>query len=153
MSGHCQQPSVGTAPLCTSHSITNKISSIIIKLIAFFACVPQAVFLADFKQIKKVQCLSQSDGKALLNLDVEGARQVSATTTPSAIVLYTVLKIGRVSEKMIAQEIWHRPFFPFLIVSIDQRGHCPYGREHDGPYWWILPLGKWNGCFCYLPTK
>ncbi|XP_058469283.1 protein tyrosine kinase 2 beta, b isoform X1 [Solea solea] len=34
-----------------------------------------AVFLADFKQIKSVQCLSQSDGKGLLNLSVEGARQ------------------------------------------------------------------------------
>uniref|UniRef100_A0A669E6C3 non-specific protein-tyrosine kinase n=1 Tax=Oreochromis niloticus TaxID=8128 RepID=A0A669E6C3_ORENI len=34
-----------------------------------------AVFLADFKQIKKVQCISQNDGKALLNLDIEGAKQ------------------------------------------------------------------------------
>ncbi|XP_049613934.1 protein tyrosine kinase 2 beta, b isoform X2 [Syngnathus scovelli] len=33
------------------------------------------VFMADFKQIKKVQCLPQSNGKALINLDVEGARQ------------------------------------------------------------------------------
>ncbi|KAM4633527.1 protein tyrosine kinase 2 beta, b isoform 2-T2 [Polymixia lowei] len=33
------------------------------------------VFLADFKQIKKIKCLSQSDGKALINLDIEGARQ------------------------------------------------------------------------------
>nr|XP_061806393.1 protein-tyrosine kinase 2-beta-like [Nerophis lumbriciformis] len=33
------------------------------------------VFLADFKQIKKVQCLPLGDGKALINLDVEGARQ------------------------------------------------------------------------------
>ncbi|XP_039980688.1 protein tyrosine kinase 2 beta, b isoform X3 [Xiphias gladius] len=46
-----------------------------------------AVFLADFKQIKKVQCLSQSDGKALLNLDVEGARQrlsINVATVPMA---------------------------------------------------------------------
>lgn len=40
--------------------------------------VPQAVFLADFKQIKKIQCLPQSDDKALLNIDIEGAKQVSA---------------------------------------------------------------------------
>ncbi|XP_076004826.1 protein tyrosine kinase 2 beta, b isoform X2 [Genypterus blacodes] len=33
------------------------------------------VFLADFKQIKKVRCLSQSDGKALITLNIEGARQ------------------------------------------------------------------------------
>ncbi|XP_041832020.1 protein tyrosine kinase 2 beta, b [Melanotaenia boesemani] len=34
-----------------------------------------AVFLADFKQIKKVQCSQQSDNKVLLNLGIEGARQ------------------------------------------------------------------------------
>ncbi|XP_061608991.1 protein tyrosine kinase 2 beta, b isoform X8 [Phyllopteryx taeniolatus] len=33
------------------------------------------VFLADFKQIKKVQCSPQRDGKALVHLDVRGARQ------------------------------------------------------------------------------
>ncbi|XP_035534863.1 protein tyrosine kinase 2 beta, b isoform X1 [Morone saxatilis] len=45
------------------------------------------VFLADFKQIKKIQCLSQSDGKALLNLEVEGARQrlsINVATVPMA---------------------------------------------------------------------
>ncbi|KAM3602975.1 uncharacterized protein V6R79_014295 [Siganus canaliculatus] len=45
------------------------------------------VFLADFKQIKKVQCLSQSDGKALMNLEVEGARQrlsINVATVPMA---------------------------------------------------------------------
>ncbi|XP_077367218.1 protein tyrosine kinase 2 beta, b isoform X2 [Festucalex cinctus] len=45
------------------------------------------VFLADFKQIRKVQCLSQSDGKALINLDVEGARQhlsINVATVPMA---------------------------------------------------------------------
>ncbi|XP_035766344.1 protein tyrosine kinase 2 beta, b [Neolamprologus brichardi] len=40
-----------------------------------------AVFLADFKQIKKVQCISQNDGKALLNLDIEGAKQVQVVTS------------------------------------------------------------------------
>uniref|UniRef100_A0A674B8Z6 non-specific protein-tyrosine kinase n=1 Tax=Salmo trutta TaxID=8032 RepID=A0A674B8Z6_SALTR len=33
------------------------------------------VCLADFKQIKSIKCSSQSDGKALLNLDIDGARQ------------------------------------------------------------------------------
>ncbi|XP_054474830.1 protein tyrosine kinase 2 beta, b isoform X2 [Anoplopoma fimbria] len=45
------------------------------------------VFLADFKQIKKIQCLSQSDGKALLDLSVEGARQrlsINVATVPMA---------------------------------------------------------------------
>uniref|UniRef100_A0A674B8S8 non-specific protein-tyrosine kinase n=1 Tax=Salmo trutta TaxID=8032 RepID=A0A674B8S8_SALTR len=35
----------------------------------------QPVCLADFKQIKSIKCSSQSDGKALLNLDIDGARQ------------------------------------------------------------------------------
>ena len=52
--------------------------SIMISVMAFLAF--QAVFLADFKQIKKIQCLSQSDGKALINLEIEGVRQVSITT-------------------------------------------------------------------------
>ncbi|XP_030576981.1 protein tyrosine kinase 2 beta, b isoform X2 [Archocentrus centrarchus] len=50
-----------------------------------------AVFLADFKQIKKIQCLSQSDGKALLNLDIEGAKQrltvnVASVTTAENMI-------------------------------------------------------------------
>ncbi|XP_069370903.1 protein tyrosine kinase 2 beta, b isoform X2 [Paralichthys olivaceus] len=46
-----------------------------------------AVFLADFKQIKSVQCISQGDGKALLNFDIEGARQrlsINVATVPMA---------------------------------------------------------------------
>ncbi|MED6290708.1 hypothetical protein CHARACLAT_016072 [Characodon lateralis] len=46
-----------------------------------------ALFLTDFKQIKKIQCLSQSDGKALLNINVEGAKQslsISVATVPMA---------------------------------------------------------------------
>ncbi|XP_028252801.1 protein tyrosine kinase 2 beta, b isoform X2 [Parambassis ranga] len=46
-----------------------------------------AVFLADFKQIKKIQCLPQAGGKALLNLDIEGARQrlsINVATVPIA---------------------------------------------------------------------
>ncbi|KAM8826248.1 protein tyrosine kinase 2 beta, b [Synchiropus picturatus] len=45
------------------------------------------VFMADFKQIKKIQCLPQSDGKALINLDVEGAKQrlsINVATVPVA---------------------------------------------------------------------
>ncbi|KAM9356044.1 protein tyrosine kinase 2 beta, b isoform 1-T3 [Pholidichthys leucotaenia] len=46
-----------------------------------------AVFLADFKQIKKIHCLPQSDGKALLNLDIEGAKQrlsINVASVPMA---------------------------------------------------------------------
>ncbi|XP_061843289.1 protein tyrosine kinase 2 beta, b isoform X1 [Nerophis lumbriciformis] len=44
------------------------------------------VFLADFKQIKKIQCLSQGDGKALINLEVEGRQRLSinVATVPMA---------------------------------------------------------------------
>ncbi|XP_044025503.1 protein tyrosine kinase 2 beta, b isoform X2 [Siniperca chuatsi] len=45
------------------------------------------VFLADFKQIKKVQCLSQGDSKALVNFDIVGARQrlsINVATVPMA---------------------------------------------------------------------
>lgn len=46
-----------------------------------------AVFLADFKQIRNIECLSQGDGKALLNLTIEGARQclsINVQTVPMA---------------------------------------------------------------------
>uniref|UniRef100_A0A8C5E8G7 non-specific protein-tyrosine kinase n=1 Tax=Gouania willdenowi TaxID=441366 RepID=A0A8C5E8G7_GOUWI len=46
-----------------------------------------AVFLADFKQVKKIECLSQGDGRALLNLTVEGARQclsINVASVPMA---------------------------------------------------------------------
>ncbi|XP_037541768.1 protein tyrosine kinase 2 beta, b [Nematolebias whitei] len=46
-----------------------------------------AVFLADFKQIKRIQCLPQSDDKALLNIDIEGAKQrlsISVASVPVA---------------------------------------------------------------------
>ncbi|CAK6962263.1 protein tyrosine kinase 2 beta%2C b [Scomber scombrus] len=59
--------------------------SIMISVIAFL--VFQPVFLADFKQIKRIQCLSQSDGKALINLEIEGVRQrlsVNVATVPMA---------------------------------------------------------------------
>ncbi|KAI3364333.1 hypothetical protein L3Q82_011136 [Scortum barcoo] len=45
------------------------------------------VFLADFKQIKKIQCLAQGDGKALMNLEIVGARQrlsINVATVPMA---------------------------------------------------------------------
>ncbi|XP_017157797.1 protein tyrosine kinase 2 beta, b isoform X2 [Poecilia reticulata] len=46
-----------------------------------------ALFLTDFKQIKKIQCLPQTDDKALLNISVEGAKQnlsISVASVPVA---------------------------------------------------------------------
>lgn len=59
---------------------------------SFLFVASQPVFLADFKQIKKIQCLSQSDGKALITLNIEGARQVSNSPPvgliqPSALIV------------------------------------------------------------------
>ncbi|XP_034018737.1 protein-tyrosine kinase 2-beta-like [Thalassophryne amazonica] len=58
----------------------------------FSYCLPlflyrQAVVLADFKHIKKIQSLSQSDGKALLTLAIEGAKHdlsINVATLPMA---------------------------------------------------------------------
>ncbi|XP_043962290.1 protein tyrosine kinase 2 beta, b isoform X2 [Gambusia affinis] len=46
-----------------------------------------ALFLTDFKQIKKIQCLPQTNDKALLNISVEGAKQnlsISVASVPMA---------------------------------------------------------------------
>ncbi|XP_014324693.1 protein-tyrosine kinase 2-beta isoform X2 [Xiphophorus maculatus] len=46
-----------------------------------------ALFLTDFKQIKKIQCLPQTNDKALLNISVEGAKQnlsISVASVPIA---------------------------------------------------------------------
>ncbi|XP_054875964.1 protein tyrosine kinase 2 beta, b isoform X1 [Poeciliopsis prolifica] len=46
-----------------------------------------ALFLTDFKQIKKIQCLPQTNDKALLNISVEGAKQnlsISVASVPTA---------------------------------------------------------------------
>jgi len=147
-------------PRCSTVSNTARI-----QLIAFLSFGPQPVFLADFKQIKKIQCLSQSDGKALLDLNIEGARQVSTTTlsTCYVVLLCTVLRyrISRICENISDRKLLHRKFDPrfhcplvlFPTAAIVQRGHGADGREHDGPYWRLLPLGKWHGWNRYLPTK
>ncbi|XP_056872045.1 protein tyrosine kinase 2 beta, b isoform X1 [Takifugu flavidus] len=51
------------------------------------------VFLADFKQIKKVQCWPQSDGKALVHLDVEGARQRLSINVPAVSVAENMMDL------------------------------------------------------------
>uniref|UniRef100_A0A8C5E6W2 non-specific protein-tyrosine kinase n=1 Tax=Gouania willdenowi TaxID=441366 RepID=A0A8C5E6W2_GOUWI len=56
-------------------------------LLTSYYALTNAVFLADFKQVKKIECLSQGDGRALLNLTVEGARQclsINVASVPMA---------------------------------------------------------------------
>uniref|UniRef100_A0AAQ4RBY7 non-specific protein-tyrosine kinase n=1 Tax=Gasterosteus aculeatus aculeatus TaxID=481459 RepID=A0AAQ4RBY7_GASAC len=70
------------------------------------------VFLADFKQIKKIQCLSQSDGKALLDLSVEGARQrlsINVATVPMAENMMDLIDGYCRLEKDTDESVIHRP--------------------------------------------
>uniref|UniRef100_A0A673WDJ6 non-specific protein-tyrosine kinase n=1 Tax=Salmo trutta TaxID=8032 RepID=A0A673WDJ6_SALTR len=48
---------------------------LVVSVAAGFTDNKDPVCLANFKQIKSIKCLSQSDNKALLNLDIDGARQ------------------------------------------------------------------------------
>lgn len=70
------------------------------------------VFLADFKQIKRIQCLSQSDGKALLNMDVEGARQrlsINVATVPMAENMMDLIDGYCRMEKDTDDSVIYRP--------------------------------------------
>ncbi|XP_068580605.1 protein tyrosine kinase 2 beta, b [Cebidichthys violaceus] len=70
------------------------------------------VFLADFKQIKKIQCLSQSDGKALLDLNVEGARQplsINVATVPMAENMMDLIDGYCRLEKDTDETVIYRP--------------------------------------------
>ncbi|KAM8832488.1 protein tyrosine kinase 2 beta, b isoform 1-T6 [Spinachia spinachia] len=78
------------------------------------------VFLADFKQIKKIQCLSQSDGKALLDLSVEGARQrlsINVATVPMAENMMDLIDGYCRLEKDTDESVIHRP-------STDANARC-----------------------------
>ncbi|CAN9507388.1 unnamed protein product [Ophioblennius macclurei] len=71
-----------------------------------------AVFLADFKQIKKIECLSQSDGKALLNLTIEGARQclsINVQTIPMAENMMDLIDGYCRLENNTDETVIHRP--------------------------------------------
>lgn len=81
----------------------------------------QAVFLADFKQIKKIQCLSQSDGKALVNFDIEGAKQVSTTITLSILLYNSTLyriRIAKISKYLHYRERLHRKFDRVHVLTL-----------------------------------
>lgn len=71
-----------------------------------------AVFLADFKQIKKVQCISQNDGKALLNLDIEGAKQrltINVATVATAENMIDLIDGYCRLENNTDESVIHRP--------------------------------------------
>lgn len=116
-----------------------------------FIFVPQPVFLADFKQIKKVQCWPQSDGKALVHLDVEGARQVRiaapssqfSTMLGSLIPFFLTLK--RLSINVPAVSVAEN-----MMDLID--GYCRL--EHDTDETVIYRPNKGtHGQDCFLHQK
>lgn len=110
------------------------------KLIATLTFVPQAVFLADFKQIKKIQCLPQSDTKALLNIDIEGAKQVGAT--PRGLVW-----------NLNHRSLYHVLLFVFSLAAfVNQRSLGARGRKYDGSDRRILSPGKRHRGQYYLQT-
>ncbi|XP_060773653.1 protein tyrosine kinase 2 beta, b isoform X2 [Neoarius graeffei] len=41
------------------------------------------VYLAEFKQIQSIKCTAQSDGKALLDIDIKGAKQCLSVNVPT----------------------------------------------------------------------
>uniref|UniRef100_A0A8C4ET53 non-specific protein-tyrosine kinase n=1 Tax=Dicentrarchus labrax TaxID=13489 RepID=A0A8C4ET53_DICLA len=102
------------------------------------------VFLADFKQIKKIQCLSQSDGKALLNLEVVGARQrlsINVATVPMAENMMDLIDGYCRLENDRDESVIYRPnkdvnarmdFFDIVLGRILGEGF--FGEVYDGVY-------------------
>ncbi|XP_011489678.1 protein-tyrosine kinase 2-beta isoform X1 [Oryzias latipes] len=52
-----------------------------------------AVFLADFKQIRKIQCLPQADGKAHLNINIENANQPLSVSVAAVSVAENMMDL------------------------------------------------------------
>ncbi|XP_053470269.1 protein tyrosine kinase 2 beta, b isoform X1 [Ictalurus furcatus] len=46
----------------------------------------QTLSLADFKQIRSIKCTAQSDGKALLDIDIKGAKQPFSVNVPTMAI-------------------------------------------------------------------
>uniref|UniRef100_A0A3B5AZU1 non-specific protein-tyrosine kinase n=1 Tax=Stegastes partitus TaxID=144197 RepID=A0A3B5AZU1_9TELE len=110
-----------------------------------------AVFLADFKQIKRIECLSQSDGKALLNLNIEGARQrlsINVATIPMAENMMDLIDGYCRLENDTDDTVIYRPnkgvcdsFYP-SVYGIEREdivlgrilGEGFFGEVYDGVY-------------------
>uniref|UniRef100_A0A8C3G7V4 non-specific protein-tyrosine kinase n=1 Tax=Cyclopterus lumpus TaxID=8103 RepID=A0A8C3G7V4_CYCLU len=119
---------------------------------------PLPVFLADFKQIKKIQCLSQGDGKALLDLNVEGARQrlsINVATVPMAENMMDLIDGYCRLEKDTDETVIYRPnkgvyahsFLHFFVTY----AHCSFfwGCSGSDIYCEILDERPTSGPFKY----
>uniref|UniRef100_A0A3Q3IUI8 non-specific protein-tyrosine kinase n=1 Tax=Monopterus albus TaxID=43700 RepID=A0A3Q3IUI8_MONAL len=104
-----------------------------------------AVFLADFKQIKKIQCLPQSDGKALLNLNVEGARSclsINVGSVPMAENMMDLIDGYYRLENDTEESVIYRPNKGVSPYGIDRNsivlgrilGEGFFGEVYDGVY-------------------
>lgn len=113
--------------------------------VPFSLFVPQAVFLADFKQINRIQYVPQMDGKALVHMDVEGARQVSSRSTwsycsanKSVVIGYRPVRAWRETRIHIPSILVFSPtlfflfFSSFLSASPSTWLPCRWPRT-----WWI----------------
>uniref|UniRef100_A0AAQ4S8V2 non-specific protein-tyrosine kinase n=1 Tax=Gasterosteus aculeatus aculeatus TaxID=481459 RepID=A0AAQ4S8V2_GASAC len=108
------------------------------------------VFLADFKQIKKIQCLSQSDGKALLDLSVEGARQrlsINVATVPMAENMMDLIDGYCRLEKDTDESVIHRPNAGVYDSS------APPGRGRGGTCCVVLHVNSHNSFLSQMPTR
>lgn len=66
---------------------------------------PQAVCLAEFKQIRSIKYNTQSDGRTLLLIEIEGAKQVRTFS-----LQYQVVKLHMHNATLVVNQPW--PFFP-----------------------------------------
>lgn len=96
---------------------------------------PQPVFLADFKQIKKIQCWPQNDGKALVHLDIEGARQVPSSSTVITFLFCFSLQMEAASSFLSPRQ---RLSINVPTVSMAENmmdlvdGYCRLEHDTDG---------------------
>uniref|UniRef100_A0A8C3AF47 non-specific protein-tyrosine kinase n=1 Tax=Cyclopterus lumpus TaxID=8103 RepID=A0A8C3AF47_CYCLU len=116
------------------------------------------VFLADFKQIKKIQCLSQGDGKALLDLNVEGARQrlsINVATVPMAENMMDLIDGYCRLEKDTDETVIYRPnkgvALPEIPTEKQLDAHCSFfwGCSGSDIYCEILDERPTSGPFKY----
>uniref|UniRef100_A0A3B5LAC3 non-specific protein-tyrosine kinase n=1 Tax=Xiphophorus couchianus TaxID=32473 RepID=A0A3B5LAC3_9TELE len=84
-----------------------------------------ALFLTDFKQIKKIQCLPQTNDKALLNISVEGAKQnlsISVASVPIAENMMDLIDGYCRLENDTDDSVIYRPNKGVLILKLPLNG-------------------------------
>uniref|UniRef100_M3ZPG9 non-specific protein-tyrosine kinase n=1 Tax=Xiphophorus maculatus TaxID=8083 RepID=M3ZPG9_XIPMA len=88
-----------------------------------------ALFLTDFKQIKKIQCLPQTNDKALLNISVEGAKQnlsISVASVPIAENMMDLIDGYCRLENDTDDSVIYRPNKGVLILQLPLNGQWYY---------------------------